>query len=120
MSLEQALTDVEQSLQTVSDHLLAADALALERSSAHLREAVTGLSAVLAGRPALSPALAQRVQEVHAQLALQREGLARLAAATERQAAVVLPSVRDDATYAQAVGVRAVSGAGARIYRSAS
>ena len=47
MPLEQTLALVEQQLAQVSDHLLANDALALERSSAGLRQAVTSFSEVM-------------------------------------------------------------------------
>ena len=47
MQLEQILALVEQQLTQVSDHLLANDALALERSSAGLREAVRDFCEVM-------------------------------------------------------------------------
>ena len=44
MPLEQTLALVEQQLAQVSDHLLTNDALALERSSAGLRQAISHFS----------------------------------------------------------------------------
>lgn len=122
--LEDALTVLDLQLQEVSTHLLAADPLALERSSESLREAMAGFAQALAhaqrSAGAEPHALEQRLKDVGLRLAAQREGLARLAAATERQAEVLLPAAADQSTYTQAVGVRSASGAVARIYRSAS
>lgn len=120
MQLEQILALVEQQLTQVSEHLLANDALALERSSAGLREAVTHFSeaVVLARRQqGLSPALVQRMQDITTRLGAQRQGLARMAAGTDRLAAVLVPTA-PDSTYGRAVGARTVSGAGARIFSS--
>ena len=120
MPLEKILALVEQQLTQVSDHLLANDALALERSSAGLREAVTHFSEamVIARRQqALSPALVQRMQDINTRLGAQRQGLARMVASTDRLAAVLVPTA-PDSTYGRAVGARSVSGAGARIFSS--
>ena len=120
MPLEQTLALVEQQLAQVSEHLLTNDALALERSSAALRHAIASFSEAMVlarRRQALSPALAQRLQDIHSRLGAQRQGLARMAAGTDRLAAVLLPSA-PDATYGRALGVRGVSGAGARIFSS--
>ncbi|WP_027996807.1 hypothetical protein [Simplicispira psychrophila] len=120
MPLEQTLALVEQQLAQVSDHLLANDALALERSSAALRHAIASFSEAMVlarRRQALSPALVQRLQDIHTRLGAQRQGLARMAAGNDRLAAVLLPSA-PDATYGRALGVRAVSGPRARIYSS--
>lgn len=120
MSLEQNLVLVEQQLEQVSGHLLANDALALERSSADLRSALASFSEAmaLARQQKLSPALAQRLQDIQARLGAQRQGLARMAAGTDRLAAVLLPAATEESTYGRAVGVRSVSAAGARIYSS--
>lgn len=120
MQLEQILALVEQQLTQVSEHLLANDALALERSSAGLREAVAHFSeaVVLARRQqGLSPAVVQRMQDINTRLGAQRQGLARMAAGTDRLAAVLVPTP-PESTYGRAVGVRSVSGAGARIFSS--
>lgn len=120
--LDDALTVLDLQLQEVSTHLLAADPLALARSSESLREAMAVFAQTVAqarSAGAVPPALEQRLNDVGLRLAAQREGLARLAAATERQAEVVLPAAADQSTYTQAVGVRSASGAAARIYRSA-
>lgn len=120
MPLEQTLALVEQQLAQVSVHLLANDALALERSSADLRSALARLSETmaLARHQVPSPALAQRLQDIQVRLGAQRQGLARIAAGADRLAAVLLPPATDEATYGRALGVRSVSGAGARIYSS--
>lgn len=120
MSLEQNLALVEQQLEQVSGHLLANDALALERSSADLRSALVSFSEAmaLARQQKLSPALAQRLQDIQARLGAQRQGLARMAAGADRLAAALLPAATDESTYGRAVGVRSVSAAGARIYSS--
>ena len=121
MPLEQTLALVEQQLAQVSESLLTNDALALERSSAGLRQAISHFSdaMVMARRQkVLSPAVVQRMQDINARLAAQRQGLARMAAATERLAAVLVPTA-PESTYGRAVGVRSVSGPGARIYSSA-
>ncbi|MDD2713990.1 MAG: hypothetical protein PHU77_13820 [Simplicispira sp.] len=121
MSLEQTLALVEQQLEQVSGHLLANDALALERSSAELRSALVSLSEAMAlarRQQVPSPALAQRLQDIQSRLGAQRQGLARIAAGADRLAAVLLPADADASTYGRALGVRRVSGAGARIYSS--
>ena len=121
MPLEQTLALVEQQLAQVSDHLLTNDALALERSSAGLRHAISSFSEAMVlarRRQGLSPELVQRLQDIHTRLGAQRQGLARMAAGTDRLAAVLLPTA-PESTYGRAVGVRSVSGLGARIYSSA-
>ena len=120
MPLEQTLALVEQQLAQVSESLLTNDALALERSSAGLRQAISHFSdaMVMARRQkVLSPAVVQRMQDINARLAAQRQGLARMAAGTERLAAVLLPGSAGS-TYGRAVGARSVSAPGARIYSS--
>ena len=120
MPLEQTLALVEQQLAQVSDHLLTNDALALERSSAGLRQAITHFSEamVIARRQKLlSPAVVQRMQDIHIRLGAQRQGLARMAAGTDRLAAVLLPPSAES-TYGRAVGARSVSAPGARIFSS--
>ena len=120
MPLEQTLALVDQQLAQVSDHLLANDALALERSSAGLRHAISSFSEAMVParrQQVLSPALVQRLQDIHARLGAQRQGLARIAAGTDRLAAVLLPSA-PESTYGRALGVRSVSSPGARIYSS--
>ena len=121
MPLEKILVLVEQQLAQVSEHLLTNDALALERSSDGLRQAVAHFSEAMVlarRRQGLSPELVQRLQDIHTRLGAQRQGLARMAAATERLAAVLVPTA-PESTYGRAVGVRSVSGPGARIYSSA-
>ena len=120
MPLEQTLALVEQQLAQVSESLLTNDALALERSSAGLRQAISHFSdaMVMARRQTvLSPAVVQRMQDINARLAAQRQGLARMAAGTERLAAALLPG-STESTYGRAVGARGVSAPGARIYSS--
>mgnify|MGYP006957828270 CR=1 FL=1 len=121
MQLEQILVLVEQQLAQVTGNLLANDALALERSSAGLRQAVTHFAEAIAiarRQQALSPALLQRMQDITTRLGAHRPGLARLAAATARLPPVLVPTA-PDSPYGRAVGVRSVSGPGARIYSSA-
>ena len=116
MPLEQTLALVEQQLAQVSESLLTNDALALERSSAGLRQAISHFSdaMVMARRQkVLSPAVVQRMQDINARLAAQRQGLARMAAGTERLAAALLPG-STESTYGRAVGARGVSAPGAR------
>lgn len=120
MPLEHTLALVEQQLTQVSEHLLANDALALERSSAGLRHAISSFSEAMVlarRRQALEPALVQRLQDIHARLGAQRQGLARMAAGADRLAAVLVPGA-PESTYGRAVGVRSVSSPGARIYSS--
>ena len=120
MPLEHTLALVEQQLAQVSESLLTNDALALERSSAGLRQAISHFSdaMVMARRQkVLSPAVVQRMQDINARLAAQRQGLARMTAGTERLAAALLPG-STESTYGRAVGARGVSAPGARIYSS--
>ena len=125
MSLDDALAKIEQQLIDVSVDLLGAEPAALERSSGSLRQTMAGLSDVMAAlrHQPLLPATAQRLQEVSVLLGQQREGLLRLAAATDRQAATLLPPAADKSTYTQAlggIGGRRVAGTAApRIYHTA-
>ena len=121
MQLEQILVLVEQQLAQVTGNLLANDALALERSSDSLRQAVTHFAEAIAiarRQQALSPALLQRMQDITTRVGPQPQVWPRMAAATERLAAVLVPTA-PESTYGRAVGVRSVSGPGARIYSSA-
>ncbi len=120
MPLEKILVLVEQQLAQVSEHLLTNDALALERSSDGLRQAVAHFSEAVAlarRQQTLSPAVVQRMQDISTRLGAQRQGLARMVAGTDRLAAVLVPTA-PDSTYGRAVGARTVSGAGARIFSS--
>lgn len=125
MSLDNTLAKIEQQLVDVSADLLCADPAALERSSVGLRQTMAVLAdamAALRSQPLL-PATAQRLREVSVLLGQQREGVLRLAAATDRQAATLLPPAADKSTYTQALGGvrgRRLSGTAApRIYRTA-
>lgn len=126
MVLEDALAQIEQQLVDVSADLLGTDPAALERSSTRLRQAVADLSDLMVAmrHQPLLPAMAQRLQDVSALLSRQREGLLRLTAATDRQAATLLPPAVDKSTYAHALGAlggRRIAGgtAAPRIYRTA-
>ena len=125
MLLEDALAKIEQQLVDVSVDLLGTDPAALERSSTRLRQAVADLSDTMVAlrHQPLLPAIAQRLQGVRTLLSQQREGLLRLTAATNRQAATLLPPAADKSTYTQALsglGGRRVAGTAApRIYRTA-
>ncbi len=115
MDLETALSHVEKHVEAVSAALLATDAPALERCGADLRNAAADLAQVLGvtDPASLPPTLAQRLQAVSANVAMQRDNLARVAALTDRQVATVLPPT-DSSTY----GARPGNGA-ARIYKAA-
>lgn len=125
MHLDDTLAKIEQQLVDVSVDLLG-DPAALERSSASLRQTVASLADIMAAlrHQPLPPATVQRLQAVRVLLGQQREGLLRLTAATNRQAAALLPPATDKSTYTQALngmGGRRVSGgtAAPRIYRTA-
>ncbi len=122
---EDAFAAVERQLDTVSEHLLSSDALALASSSAALRQAMAVFTRCFASLScdALAPAAAQqRLHSIQQRLAAQRQALARLAAAADRQSANLRPPAGlDDATYAHAVGRRSIlGGSTARIYHAAS
>jgi len=125
MHLDDALAQLEQQLADVSADLLGTDPAALERSSTRLRQAVVDLSALMGAlrHQPPPPALAQRLQGVRTLLSQQREGLLRLTAATDRQAAALLPPAADKSTYTQALGSlggpRLGGTAAPRIYRTA-
>lgn len=122
MELEQALSAVERQMSDVSAALLAADALALERSSVLLRQAAMDLSQIMGRLPAPQTALTaeirQRIRDIGTNLAMQRDGLARLSAVTDRQVAVFLPPSSAAPTYGQGAGRRTAAAAG-RLYRAA-
>lgn len=115
MSLQAALAHVEHQVEAVSAALLAIDPPELELRSTALRHAAAELADVMRHTDvgALPPDLVKRLQAVGASVTMQRDNLARVAAITERQVAVVLPP-SDTTTY----GARA-GGPAARIYKSA-
>ena len=121
---EESFAAVERQLDTVSAHLLSSDALALAASSEALRQATAAFTRCFAGLPSapLAPAAAQRLHGIRQRLAAQRQALARLAAAVDRQSANLRPNPGpDDATYAHAVGRRStLGGSTARIYHAPS
>ena len=122
MPLEDALSAVEQQLKSVSEALLASDPQALESGSTQLRDMAVQLSQIMDRMSRQDPVpagLQERLQAVGAVLSMQREGLARLVALTERQTAGLLPPADAAGTYGSAVGGRNAASA-ARIYRSAS
>jgi hypothetical protein len=125
MSLEEALTSVEQQIEQVSAALLALDAPSLETASTALRDAAARFTWVLEQSQRqqareIPPQFQQRLVAIGQQLAIQRDNLARVAALTDRQVAVVVPQAgaAQSATYGnpQAAGTKA--GGVARIYRS--
>ncbi|RCX10966.1 hypothetical protein [Extensimonas vulgaris] len=110
MALEQKLLEVEQHLQEVSTALLAADAPRLEQCSTTLRDAALTFARAMAQVPdptALPAALRRRIQAIGSLLAIQRENLLRLSAATSRQAAALLGAAGAESTYESALGSRA-------------
>ncbi|EER61512.1 conserved hypothetical protein [Acidovorax delafieldii 2AN] len=122
MQTGQALAAVEQQIQDVSAALLAADPQTLEKCSVQLRDAAAGLARMMAQSApagAFSPAVQKRLESAAAQLSVQRESLARLAAVADRQLKGLLPSSDAAATYGNALGGKTQGGV-ARIYRSAS
>ena len=96
MSLEEALTAVEQHLEQVSGALLSLDAPALETASTALRDAAARFTWVLEQSKGISaaqlpPRFEQRLAAIGQQLAVQRDNLARVSVITDRQVAVVVP-----------------------------
>ena len=122
MPLEDALSAIEQQLKSVSEALLTSDPQALESGSTQLRDMAVQLSQIMDRMSRQDPVpagLQERLQAVGALLSMQREGLARFVALTERQTAGLLPPTDAAGTYGSAVGGRNAASA-ARIYRSAS
>lgn len=126
MSLEEALTVVEQHIEQVSAALLSLDAPALESASAALRDAAARFAWVLDQSKApcaaqLPPQFEQRLSAIGRQLAAQRENLARVSVITDRQVAVLVPQAggAQSATYGNPQAGPGKSGAVARIYSSA-
>ncbi len=119
--LPQALESVEQQLAAVAAAMVAMDADKLQVASTQLRQAAAQLSYALDGVKiqALPSDLATRLQQVHSQLAMQRDNLARVTALVDRQVASVLPPADAASTYGKAVGAASAQSAAARIYRSA-
>ena len=94
MSLEEALTAVEQHIEQVSGALLSLDAPALEAASTALRDAAARFTWVLEQSKGISaaqlpPQFEQRLAAIGQQLAVQRDNLARVSVITDRQVAVV-------------------------------
>lgn len=117
MLLLQALETVEKQLEDASAALQSVDAVLLEQRSHLLRQAVAHFAQAMEGRQGSLPAdLIPRIRQVSAQLALQRDQLARVAAVVDKQLAGVLPPSDNTSTYGNLVRSGAT---GARIYRSA-
>ncbi|MBA4060315.1 hypothetical protein [Acidovorax temperans] len=126
MSLEEALTAVEQHIEQVSGALLSLDAPALETASTALRDAAARFTWVLEQSKGISaaqlpPQFEQRLAAIGQQLAMQRDNLARVSVITDRQVAVVVPQAgsAQSATYGNPQAGPGKAGAVARIYRSA-
>lgn len=123
MSLDQALSTVEQHLEKVSVALLSADSDALQACSQQLRDASVVFAQMLDALPVgtpLSAAMHQRMSAVSATLGIQRESLAKVSAVTDRQVSTLVPSSDASPTYGSSMGGRAQGqGAAARIYRTA-
>lgn len=119
--LEKALAAVEFELQNLSAALLASNPLALQASSEQLRQVAIDFIAALEGirGKSLSDEMQQRIRKIHAALSVQRDSLARLAAVTDRQMAVLLPPTETPATYSSVLGVPTGFTPAARIYRAA-
>ena len=122
MLLLQALETVEKQLEEASAALQAVDAASLEQRShlllgPGLEPERRRLLQALEDHQGPWPAeLIPRIRQVSAQLALQRDQLARVAAVVDKQLAGVLPPSDNTSTY----GNPGRNGAtGARIYRSA-
>lgn len=119
--LEQALVAVESELQDLSAALLATDPLALQAHSEQMRQVAIDFIAALEGirGRVLSDEVQQRIRKIHEALSVQRDSLARLAAVTDRQMAVLLPSAEAPPTYASVRGVPTGLAPAARIYSAA-
>lgn len=124
MSLEEALSAVEQLVEQVSADLLAAnDPSNLEKHSTALRDAAARFSYALEqsrpqGQPLPAP-LQKRVDAILDTLALQRESLARLSVTVDRQVEGLLPPTSAPATYGDGRGATPNRPGVARIYKSA-
>ncbi len=125
MSLEEALTTVEQHIEKVSAALLALDAPSLETASTGLRDAAARFTwvleqAQLQKTSELPPQFQQRVAAIGQNLSMQRDNLARVAVLTDRQVSVLVPQAggAQAATYGNPQAGAAKPGGAARIYRS--
>jgi hypothetical protein len=103
MNLEQVLHSAEATVAEVSDALLAADPLGLERCSVQLRDAAVLLAQAVERQGVLTPEQAPRVRALTALLSQLREQLARVVALADRRAATVLPPT-NAATYGKGSG----------------
>ena len=123
--LEDALQAVEQHIDMVSAALLKADAPTLEQASTGLRDAAARFSYALdlsrQQVSSITPTLKARMDAIAATLVVHRESLARLAAITDRQTAVLVPSQDSsaNATYGNGLGGKQKAAGIAKIYRSA-
>lgn len=119
--VEKALVAVESELKNLSAALLATDPVALQSSSEQLRQVAIDFIAALEGirGKSLSAEMQQRIRQIHAALSVQRDSLARLAAVTDRQMAVLLPSTEAPSTYSSVRGVQTGLAPAPRIYRAA-
>lgn len=124
MSLQESLTTVEQLLEKMSAALLASDAQAVQAHSTALRDAASVFAqevehASRKGQPPLPVAIRRRMDAVASQMAMQREGIARLSVVTDRQVVTLVPQADSSSTtYDNGLGLRATKPGVARIYRS--
>lgn len=110
VEIEQMLAALEAQMEQVAVAVGDGDAAALEAASANLQRASMELARVSQEQRHLldrEPAR-QRLRQIAAMLTIQREGLARQAAAVERTLSVLVPSAAQQAssTYANLAGAR--------------
>lgn len=119
--LEQALLAVESELQHLSAALLGADPAVLQLRSEQMRQVTIDFIRALDGvrGNVLSEEMQRRIRKIHVALSMQRDSLARLAAVTDRQMAVLLPPVEASPTYSSVRGTSARLAPAARIYKAA-
>jgi predicted RNase H-like HicB family nuclease len=100
-ALEEALVHIEQALAGLHAALVGRDSVVIEREADKLHQALAravGLFAQAARRGGLPPELRHRLAHASAQVARQREALARATAALDRALDVLLPGSHNPAT----------------------
>lgn len=115
--VDRAITRIEHQLQTVADAVARGAPLALEQACSQLRLASADFSRLAQGRQDLfsTPEMKRRLERIVESMAMQREGLIRRSAQTERTLSVLMPKLAAATTYVQS-GIYGSAQVGARQY----
>ena len=115
--VDKAITRIEFQLQAVAEAVARGAPLALEQACSQLRLVSADFSRLVQGRHDLlaTPEMKRRLERIVESMAMQREGLIRRSAQTERTLSVLMPKLAAATTYVQ-TGLYGPAQGGARQY----